>query len=176
MKLTNSISLQNLMFSKHDESEFDERQLEVLYDAIDKGIDMSKYANPIYNTQQLNLLLDGLENGFNVTYYHKPSFSEHKMRIILEALHEFHNTNYEENVALIVQPWYTEKQMRELVQYIRRPYAKELAKCKLSYDNLKRQIEIIEQVQRCYNWDEASFNFALKVLNKWRDNKNEISE
>ena len=64
----------------------------------------------------------------------------------------------------------TTKEMRELVQYIRKPYVKELAKLKLSYDNLKRHIEIIEQVQSCYNWNETAFNFALKVLDKWRDN------
>ena len=170
MKLTNSISLRNLTFSKHDESEFDERQLEVLYDAISKDIDMSKYANPIYDEYQLKRILDGLEHNLNVKYYHKPIFSADQMRVILAVLREFQNTEFEENIALLAQHWYTAKQMRELVQYIRRPYAKELAKLKLSYDNLTRQIEIIEQVQRCYNWDEKSFNFALKVLNKWRDN------
>lgn len=175
MKLTNSVSLRNLTFSKHDESEFDERQLEVLYDAIDKGIDMSKYAKPIYDEYQLKRILDGLEHNLNVNLYHEPIFSADQMRVILAMLHEYQNTEYEENIALIAQPWYNEKQMRELVQYIRKPYAKELASLKLSYDNLKRQIEIIERVQSCYNWNETAFNFSLKVLNKWRD-KNEISE
>lgn len=45
MKLMNSLDLQNLTFLTHDESEFDERQLEVLYDAISKDIDMSKSLN-----------------------------------------------------------------------------------------------------------------------------------
>lgn len=176
MKLTNSISLRHLTFSAHDESEFDERQLEVLNDAINKDINMSKYAKPIYDEYQLKRILVGLENNLNVTYYHNPIFSADQMRVILATLQEFNNTEYEENIVLIAQPQYTKKEMRELVQYTRRPYAKELAKLKLSYDNLKRQIEIIEQVQRCYNWDENSFNFALKVLNKWRDNNNEISK
>lgn len=144
MKLMNSLDLRNLTFRKHDESEFDERQLEVLYDAISKDIDMSKYANPIYDEYQLKRILEGLEHNLNVKLYHKPIFSADQMRVILAMLHEYQNTEYEENIVLIAQPWYTEKQMRELVQYVRRPYAKELAKCKLSYDNLKRQIEIIE--------------------------------
>ena len=176
MKLTNSISLQNLTFSKHDESEFDERQLEVLYGAINKGIDMSKYANPIYDEYQLKRILVGLERNLNVKLYHKPIFSSEQMGVILAVLGEFDNTKYEENIVLIAQPWYTEKEMRELIPYIRKPYAKELASLKLSYDNLKRQIEIIERVQSCYNWNETAFNFALKVLDKWRDGNNEISE
>lgn len=175
MKLMNSLDLRNLMFRKHDESEFDKRQLEVLYDAISKDIDMSKYANPIYDEYQLKRILEGLEHNLNVKLYHKPIFSADQMRVILATLQEFNNTKYEENIALIAQPWYTEKEMRELVQYIRKPYAKELASLKLSYDNLKRQIEIIERVQSCYNWNETAFNFALKVLDKWRDN-NEISK
>ena len=169
MKLTNSISLRNLTFSNHDESEFDERQLEVLNDAIDKGINMSKYAKPIYDEYQLKRILVGLEHNLNVKYYHKPIFSADQMRAILAVLQEFSSTEYEENIELIAQHWYTEKEMRELIQYIRRPYAKELAKLKLPYDALKRQIEIIERVQSCYNWDEKSFNFALKVLDKRRD-------
>lgn len=169
MKLTNSISLQNLTFSKHDESEFDERQLEVLYDAINKDIDMSKYANPIYDEYQLKRILVGLEHNLNVTLYCKPIFSADQMQVILAVLREYQHTEYEENIALLAQPLYTEKEMRELVQYIRRPYAKELAKLKLPYDNLKIQIEIIERVQSCYNWNEPAFNFALKVLDKWRD-------
>ena len=170
MKLMNSLDLRNLTFRTHDESEFDERQLEVLYEAISKDIDMSKYANPIYDEYQLKRILVGLEHNLNVNLYHKPIFSSEQMGVILAMLHEYQNTEYEENIVLIAQPWYTEKQMRELVQYVRRPYAKELAKCKLSYDNLKRQIEIIERVQSCYNWNETAFNFALKVLDKWRDN------
>jgi len=166
----NSLDLRNLTFRTHDESEFDERQLEVLYEAISKDIDMSKYANPIYDEYQLKRILVGLEHNLNVNLYHKPIFSSEQMGVILAMLHEYQNTEYEENIVLIAQPWYTEKQMRELVQYVRRPYAKELAKCKLSYDNLKRQIEIIERVQSCYNWNETAFNFALKVLDKWRDN------
>lgn len=173
MKLMNSLDLRNLTFRKHDESEFDERQLEVLYDAINKGIDMSKYAKPIYDEYQLKRILVGLENNLNVTYYHKPIFSDDQMRVILAILQEFNNTEYEESITLLAQPQYTEKEMRELVQYIRRPYAKELAKLKLSYEVLKRQIEIIERVQSCYNWDETAFNFALKVLDKWRDVNNE---
>ena len=169
MKLTNNLDLRNLTFRTHDESEFDERQLEVLYDAINKGIDMSKYANPIYDEYQLKRILVGLENKLNVTCYHKPVFSADQMRVILATLQEFNNTEYEENIALLAQPQYTEKEMRELVQYIRRPYAKELAKLKLPYDNLKIQIEIIERVQSCYNWNEPAFNFALKVLDNWRD-------
>lgn len=170
MKLMNNLDLRNLTFSKHDESEFDERQLEVLYDAISKDIDMSKYAKPIYDEYQLKRILVGLENNLNVKYYHKPIFSDDQMGVILAVLHEFNNTRYEENIALLAQPQYTTKEMRELVQYIRKPYAKELASLKLSYDSLKRQIEIIERVQSCYNWNETAFNFALKVLYKWRDN------
>ena len=170
MKLMNSLDLQNLTFRTHDESEFDERQLEVLYDAINKGVDMSKYANPIYDEYQLKRILVGLEHNLNVNLYHKPIFSSEQMGVILAVLREFDNTQYEENIALLAQPQYTEKEMRELVQYIRKPYAKELASLKLSHDNLKRQIEIIERVQSCYNWNETAFNFALKVLDKWRDN------
>lgn len=170
MKLMNSLDLRNLTFRTHDESEFDERQLEVLYDAISKDIDMSKYANPIYDEYQLKRILVGLEHNLNVNLYHKPIFSSEQMGVILAVLREFDNTQYEENIALLAQPQYTEKEMRELVQYIRKPYAKELASLKLSYDNLKRQLEIIEQVQSCYNWNETAFNFALKVLDKWRDN------
>lgn len=88
------------------------------------------------------------------------------MGVILAVLYEFNNTQYEENIALLAQPQYTTKEMRELVQYIRKPYVKELATLKLSYDNLKRHIEIIEQVQSCYNSNETAFNFALNVLDK----------
>lgn len=175
MKLTNSISLRNLTFSKHDESEFDRHQLKVLNNAIDKGIDMSKYANPIYNAQQLNLLLDGLENGFNVTYYHKPIFSEHKMLIILEALHKFHNTKYEENIALIANPRYTEREMQRLATFIKRPYAKKLAKRNLSYYDLEQQIYMIDKMQFCYNTSQSMFDYALNTIDRWRD-KDEISE
>ena len=55
MKLMNNLDLRNLTFSKHDESEFDERQLEVLYDAISKDIDMSKYANRFMMNIDLNV-------------------------------------------------------------------------------------------------------------------------
>ena len=175
MKLMNNLDLRNLTFSKHDESEFDERQLEVLYDAINKDIDMSKYANPIYSAQQLNLLLDGLENGFNVAYYHKPIFSEHQMGVILAALREFHNTKYEENIALIANYRYTDREMNRLAIYIKRPYAKELAKRNLSYHDLEQQIYMIDKMQFCYNSSQSMFEFALNTIDRWRDN-NEIDE
>lgn len=176
MKLTNSISLRNLTFSKYDESEFDERQLEVLNDAINKDIDMSKYANPIYDEYQLKCILDGLENGINVKYYHKPIFSDDQMKVILAVLREFEGTKYEENIELLAKHWYTATQMKELVHYIREPYAKALAKLKLSYDDLREYIKIIEKTQWCYDVNDDALDFAVRNINRWRDNKDEISE
>lgn len=175
MKLMNSLDLRNLTFRNHDESEFNKYQLRVLNSAIDKRIDMSKYANPIYDAQQLNLLLEGLENGFNVAYYHKPIFSADQMRVILAALREFHNTKYEENIALIANYRYTDHEMNRLAIYIKRPYAKVLAKRNLSYHDLEQQIYMIDKMQFCYNSSQSMFEFALNTIDKWRDN-NEISK
>lgn len=79
MKLMNSLDLRNLTFRTHDESEFDERQLEVLYDAISKGIDMSKYAKPQYDSFQMQELRDCLTEGFDVRELLKPNMTYEDM-------------------------------------------------------------------------------------------------
>lgn len=86
MKLMNNLDLRNLTFSKHDESEFDERQLEVLYDAINKGIDISNYADEGYGGLVLMHVLRAVANGYDARYLLNNDFSAKQLYLISDGL------------------------------------------------------------------------------------------
>ena len=176
MKLQNNLSIKNSMFIKHHESEFNEMQLEVLHRAIGCDVDVTKYADPKYDAYQLNNIFVGLLNGLDVTYYADPSFSNQQMSVIIEFLRENHGTSLEENVVLIAQPQYTPSEMYVLRKYTALPEAKELAKHKLPYRALTKLFKVIETVQELYDDSDFALDFAIRNINRWRDNEDEISE
>lgn len=176
MKLTNNLSIKNSMFIKHYESEFNEWQLEVLRKAIKHGVDVTQYADPKYDPQQLDTIFLGLLNGLDVTYYADPSFSSGQMHTIMEFLREHRGTSHEENVVLLAQPQYTADQMYKLRKYTKLPEAKELAKHKLPYHALTKLFEVIKQVQELYDYSPFALDFAVRNINRWRDEENEVDE
>lgn len=176
MKLQNNLSIKNSMFIKHHESEFNEQQLEVLRKAIKHGVDVTQYADPKYDAYQLNNIFVGLLNGLDVTYYADPSFSSQQMSVIIEFLRENQGTPLEESVVLIAQPQYTPSEMYSLRKYTTLPEAKELAKHKLSYRALTKLFEVIRQVQELYDYSPVALDFAVRNINRWRDEENEIDE
>lgn len=175
MKLQNNLSIKNSMFIKHHASEFNEQQLEVLRKAIEHDVDVTQYADPNYDAYQLNNIFVGLLNGLDVTYYADPSFSSQQMSIIIEFLRENQGTPLEENVALIAQSQYTADQMRKLRKYATLPEAKELAKHKLPYRALMNLFKVLETVQELYDDSDFALDFAVRNINRWRDN-DEIDE
>ena len=176
MKLQNNLSIKNSMFIKHHESEFNEQQLEVLRKAIKHSVDITQYADPKYDAYQLNNIFVGLLNGLDVTYYADPSFSSQQMSVIIEFLRENQGTLLEESVVLIAQPQYTPSEMYSLRKYTTLPEAKELAKHKLSYRALTKLFEVIRQVQELYDYSPFALDFAVRNINRLRDEENEIDE
>lgn len=176
MKLQNNLSIKNSMFIKHHVSDFNEQQLEVLHRAIGCDVDVTKYADPKYDAYQLNNIFVGLLNGLDVTYYADPSFSSQQMSTIIDFLRENQGTPLEENVVLIAQPQYTASEMYSLRKYTKLPEAKELAKQKLPYHTLTKLFEVIEQVQKLYDYSPFALDFAVRNINRQRDEENEIDE
>lgn len=176
MKLQSNLSIKNSIFIKHHESEFNEQQLEVLRKAIKHDVDITQYADPKYDAYQLNNIFIGLLNGLDVTYYADPSFSSQQMSVIIEFLRENHGTPLEENVVLIAQPQYTPSEMYSLRKYATLHEAKELAKRKLPYRALTKLFNVIETVQELYDYSPFALDFAVRNINRWRDEENEIDE
>lgn len=176
MKLTNNLSIKNSMFIKHHESEFNEWQLEVLRKAIKHGVDVTQYADPKYDARQLNIIFLGLLNNIDVSYYADPAFSNFQMETIMYFLRECQGTPQCENVVLLAQPQYSTSEMHNLREYTKLPYAKELAKHKLPYRALTKLFEVIKQVQELYDYSPFALDFAVRNINRWRDEENEIDE
>lgn len=176
MKLTNNLSIKNSMFIKHHASEFDEQQLEVLHKAIKHGVDVTQYADPKYDARQLNIIFLGLLNNIDVTSYADPAFSNFQMETIMDFLREYQGTPRVENVVLLAQPQYSTSEMHNLREYTKLPEAKELAKHKLPYHSLTKLFEVIKQVQELYDYSPFAFDFAVRNINRWRDEENEIDE
>lgn len=176
MKLQNNLSIKNSMFIKHHASEFNEQQLEVLRKAIEHGVDVTQYADPKYDAYQLNNIFIGLLNGLDVTYYADPSFSSQQMSTIIDFLRENQGTPLEENVVLIAQPQYTASEMYSLRKYTTLPEAKELAKHKLPYRALTNLFKVLATVQELYDDSDFALDFAVRNINRWKDNDNEITK
>ena len=176
MKLTNNLSIKNSMFIKHHASEFDEQQLEVLHKAIKHGVDITQYADPKYDARQLNIIFLGLLNNIDVSYYADPAFSNFQMETIMGFLREYQGTPRGENVVLLAQPQYSTSEMHNLREYTKLPEAKELAKHKLRYSMLTKLFEVIKQVQELYDYSPFALDFAVRNINRWRDDENEIDE
>lgn len=176
MKLTNNLSIKNAMFIKHHESEFNEQQLEVLRKAIEHGVDVTQYADPKYDARQLNIIFLGLLNNIDVSYYADPAFSNFQMETIMNFLQEYQGTPRGQNVVLLAQPQYSTSEMHNLREYTKLPEAKELAKHKLPYRALTKLFEVIKQVQELYDYSPFALDFAVRNINRWRDEENEIDE
>lgn len=176
MKLANNLSIKNSMFIKHHASEFNEQQLEVLHKAIKHGVDVTQYADPKYDARQLNIIFLGLLNNIDVTSYADPALSHIQMDTILDFLREYQGTPQGENVALLAQPQYSVSEMHNLRKYTKLPEAKELAKQKLPYRTLTKLFEVIEQVQKLYDYSPFALDFAVRNINRWRDEENEIDK
>lgn len=176
MKLQNNLSIKNSMFIKHHVSEFNEQQLEVLRKAIEHDVDVTQYADPKYDARQLNIIFLVLLNNIDVSYYADPAFSNFQMETIMNFLREYQDTPRGENVVLLAQPQYSTSEMHNLREYTKLPEAKELAKHKLPYRALTNLFKAIETVQELYDDSDFALDFAIRNINRWRDNEDEISE
>ena len=176
MKLQSNLSIKNSIFIKHHESEFNEQQSEVLRKAIKHSVDITQYADPKYDPRQLNIIFLGLLNNIDVSYYADPAFSNFQMETIMDFLREYQGTPRGENVVLLAQSQYSTSEMHNLREYTKLPEAKELAKQKLPYHTLTKLFEVIEQVQKLYDYSPFALDFALRNINRQRDEENEIDE
>lgn len=85
MKLKNNISIETLM-QDYKQQCFDVRQLNLIYEGLVNGLDVSIYAKPIYDTFQMYAIKRGLEEGLDVQLYTDPSLSVFDMAQIYDEL------------------------------------------------------------------------------------------
>ena len=176
MKLQNNLSIKNSMFIKHHVSEFNEQQLEVLRKAIKHSVDITQYADPKYDPRQLNIIFLGLLNNIDVSYYADPAFSNFQMETIMDFLREYQGTPRGENVVLLAQSQYSTSEMHNLREYTKLPEAKELAKHKLPYRALTNLFKVLATVQELYDDSDFALDFAVRNIDRWKDNDNEITK
>ncbi len=75
-----------------NEAQFDQYQAHEIRLGLEKGLDVSVYANPEFTPTQMAEIREGLEKGLDVSVYAHPEFGWEKMKQIRLGL-----TNKEEN-------------------------------------------------------------------------------
>lgn len=73
-------------FNGFDESEFDYYQICQIRRGIEKGLDISYYADPKFDWQQMYQIREGLESGLDVSKYAKPELDWKQMLKIRESM------------------------------------------------------------------------------------------
>ena len=91
-----------------NDSRFNEEQKEVLLQGIDRGVDISIYADPTFNSWQMKEILAGLENKLDVDIYANPEFNDAQMEQIREGLEQ------KLDVSIYAKPEFDELQMAEI--------------------------------------------------------------
>lgn len=91
-----------------NDSRFNEEQKEVLIQGVDRGVDISIYADPKFNNWQMKEILTGLENKLDVSIYAKPEFNDAQMEQIREGLEQG------VDVSIYAKPEFDELQMTEI--------------------------------------------------------------
>lgn len=91
-----------------NDSRFNEEQKEVLLQGVDRGVDISIYADPKFNSWQMKEILTGLENKLDVSIYAKPEFTDSQMEQIREGLEQG------VDVSIYAKPEFDELQMTEI--------------------------------------------------------------
>lgn len=91
-----------------NDSRFNEEQKEVLLQGVDRGVDISIYADPTFNSWQMKEILAGLENKLDVDIYANPEFNDAQMEQIREGLEQ------KLDVSIYAKPEFDELQMAEI--------------------------------------------------------------
>ena len=91
-----------------NDSRFNEEQKEVLIQGVDRGVDISIYADPTFNSWQMKEILAGLENKLDVDIYANPEFNDAQMEQIREGLEQGLD------VSSYAKPEFDELQMTEI--------------------------------------------------------------
>jgi hypothetical protein len=73
--------------------EFDANQMEVIKEGLQDGLDVSYYADPRFDTEQMDVIRTGLANEFDVSLYANPELDDTKMFSILEGLNSGHDVS-----------------------------------------------------------------------------------
>lgn len=71
---------------EYDGKLFDWRQMNVIKAGLNRGLDVSIYADPKFNEWHMYAILEGLEQGIDPSIYANPEFSYPQMREIREGL------------------------------------------------------------------------------------------
>lgn len=123
-----------MFLNKDSLSKFSEEQLSVVNDGLEKGLDISKYLNPMFSVKQMELIKKGLELGFDVSLYNHIWFDEEQMEMILVGLLK------KEDMKEFAKVYYTADQM---LMHIR-------LKNKEDYNHPKYSAEFLEEKEDDY--------------------------
>lgn len=81
------MGISNTIFKDYVKSgKYSKVQLYVLKDALQRGVDTSKFDNPEYSAGQMSILLSGIESNIDVSEFAKPTMSEEVMNTYLCCL------------------------------------------------------------------------------------------
>ena len=71
--------------------------IEIRY-GVERGLDVTKYANPLLDCGQMSTIRKGLEDGVDVSLYNDPKYSMVEMEQIYQNLFRNKNNKDDENV------------------------------------------------------------------------------
>lgn len=68
--------------------DFNEYQMKVIKEGLEKGLDVAQFADPDFNPNQMNELKDGLKKGIDISLVADPQFDYLSMRYLINCIEE----------------------------------------------------------------------------------------
>jgi hypothetical protein len=85
MKLMNNMSIDTLMHI-YEQQDFDDFQLNEIRVGLDRGVNVSLYADRVYHWGQMQMIRNGLERNLDVSKYADPRVSLNDMILMYQKL------------------------------------------------------------------------------------------